>query len=157
MRALGAHKPWCYAIRMADFDLDLHARRIDEMGFTIIPDFLDPDDLAEAKRVLRLYLGSHDGRNDFEGHRTERVYTLVARGRVFWKIVLDARILALCARYLEPGFLLTASQGIEIKPGETPQPFHYDDTFYSIPRPRPMVSLSTIAADLRLDPHGVMV
>jgi ectoine hydroxylase-related dioxygenase (phytanoyl-CoA dioxygenase family) len=128
------------------FDLEQHARRIDEDGFTIIPDFLDASDLAEARRVLRLYLGSFEGRNEFEGHRTERVYTLVARGRVFWRIVLDARILALCARYLEPGFLLTASQGIEIGPGETPQPFHFDDAFYSIPRPRPMVSLSTIVA-----------
>jgi ectoine hydroxylase-related dioxygenase (phytanoyl-CoA dioxygenase family) len=131
---------------MTDFDLESHARRIDEDGYTIIPDFLDEGDLAEAERVLRLYLGRHDGRNNFEGCRTERVYTLVARGRVFWKIVLDARILALCARYLEPGFLLTASQGIEIHPEETPQPFHFDDAFYSIPRPRPMVSLSTIAA-----------
>jgi ectoine hydroxylase-related dioxygenase (phytanoyl-CoA dioxygenase family) len=128
------------------FDLESHTRRIDEDGYTIIPDFLDAGDLAEAKRVLRLYLGSHDVRNNFEGYRTERVYTLVARGRIFCKIVLDARILALCARYLEPGFLLTASQGIEINPEETPQPFHFDDAFYSIPRPRPMVSLSTIVA-----------
>jgi ectoine hydroxylase-related dioxygenase (phytanoyl-CoA dioxygenase family) len=71
---------------------------------------------------------------------------LVARGRVFWDIVLDARIVALCERFLDPGFLLTASQAIEIGPGETPQPFHYDDTFYRLPRPRPMVSLSTIVA-----------
>jgi len=131
---------------VTDFDLESHTRRIDADGYTIIPDFLDEGDLAEAKRVLRLYLGSHDGRNNFEGYRTERVYTLVARGRIFWKIVLDARIMELCARYLEPGFLLTASQGIEIGPEETPQPFHFDDAFYSIPRPRPMVSLSTIVA-----------
>ena len=128
------------------FDLEEHARRIEADGFTVIPDFLDPPTLAEAERVLRLYLGTHDGRNAFEGLKTERVYTLVARGRVFWKIVLDARVMALCARFLEPGFLLTASQGIEISPGEKPQPFHFDDTFYTIPRPRPMISLSTIVA-----------
>jgi ectoine hydroxylase-related dioxygenase (phytanoyl-CoA dioxygenase family) len=131
---------------VTSFDVESHARRIDEDGYTIIPDFLDADDLEEARRVLQFYLGTHDGRNNFEGYRTERVYTLVARGRIFWKIVLDARVMALCERYLEPGFLLTASQGIQIKPGETPQPFHFDDTFYSIPRPRPMVSLSTIVA-----------
>lgn len=128
------------------FDVDLHARRIDDDGYTIIPDFLDADDLAEVRRVLALYLGTHRGRNDFEGTATERIYTLVARARVFWRIVLDARVLALCERFLQPGFLLTASQAIRIHPGETPQPFHTDDSFYRLPRPRPMVSLSTIVA-----------
>jgi ectoine hydroxylase-related dioxygenase (phytanoyl-CoA dioxygenase family) len=128
------------------FDVAAHARRIEEDGFSVIPDFLDEATLAEVRRVLGFYLGSHSGRNDFEGTRTERVYTLVARGRVFWRIALDPRILALCERFLEPGFLLTASQAIEIHPDETPQPFHTDDAFYRIPRPRPMVSLSTIVA-----------
>ncbi len=45
-----------------------------------------------------------------------------------------------------PGCLLTASQAIWIRPGETPQPLHHDDTFYTVPRPRPMISLSTIVA-----------
>ena len=131
---------------MSTFDLAAHVRRIEADGFTVIEDFLSPDALAEVRRVLGFYIGSHLGRNDFEGTRTERVYTLVARGRVFWPIVLDPRVLALCEHYFQPGFLLTASQAIEIGPGETPQPFHYDDTFYRLPRPRPMVSLSTIVA-----------
>lgn len=130
----------------ATFDLAAHARRIEDDGFTVIDDFLDAATLAEVRRVLGFYLGSHAGRNDFEGTRTERVYTLVARGRVFWRIALDARVLALCERFLRPGFLLTASQAIAISPGETPQPFHSDDAFYHLPRPRPMVSLSTIVA-----------
>ncbi len=96
--------------------------------------------------MLGCYLGAHTGRNDFEGEKTERVYTLVARGRVFWDIVLDARVLALCERFLLPNFLLTASQGICIRPGEKAQAFHHDDPFYTVPRPRPMISFSTIAA-----------
>src|SRR5262245_2534720 len=137
---------------MAAFDVTAHARRIEEDGFTVVPDFLDTATLTEVRRVLAFYLGTHRGRNDFEGTRTERVYTLVARGRVFWDIVLDPRVLSLCERFLSPGFLLTASQAIEIRPGETPQPFHYDDTFYQLPRPRPMVSLSTIVA---VDPFTI--
>jgi ectoine hydroxylase-related dioxygenase (phytanoyl-CoA dioxygenase family) len=132
--------------RVDRFDCAAHVRRIADDGFTVIPDFLDAGTLAEVRRVLALYLGSHRGRNDFEGTRTERVYTLVARARVFWSIVLDPRIRSLCEEFLLPGFLLTASQAIAITPGETPQPFHYDDTFYRLPRPRPMVSLSTIVA-----------
>jgi ectoine hydroxylase-related dioxygenase (phytanoyl-CoA dioxygenase family) len=123
-----------------------HVERIERDGFSVIPDFLSPDDCTEVRRVLAFYLGTHAGRNDFEGTRTERVYTLVARGRVFWRIALDARVLALCERFLLPGFLLTASQAIRMGPGETPQPFHTDDAFYRLSRPRPMVSLSTIVA-----------
>jgi ectoine hydroxylase-related dioxygenase (phytanoyl-CoA dioxygenase family) len=128
------------------FDLEAHAGAIERDGYTIIEDFMDAARLAEVRRVLGFYLGSHSGRNPFEGHSTERVYTLVARGRVFWDIALDARVLALCDRFLLPGCLLTASQAICIRPGEKPQDLHHDDTFYTVPRPRPMISISTIAA-----------
>lgn len=131
---------------MTSFDVDAHAAALDRDGYTILPDFLPADDLAEVRRVLAIYLGDRAGRNNFEGYRTERLYTLVARARIFWKIVLDPRVMALCERYLLPNFLLTASQAITIAPGETPQPFHADDLFYTFPRPRPMVSLSTIVA-----------
>src|SRR5262249_31972308 len=67
------------------FDVGAHARRIEDDGYTIIPDFLTADDLKEVRHALDLYLGTHRGRNDFEGTRTERVYTLVARARVFWR------------------------------------------------------------------------
>ena len=129
-----------------NFDLVAHASAIEKHGYTIIADFMDAARLVEVRRVLGFYLGSHRGRNPFEGHSTERVYTLVARGRVFWDIALDERVLALCDRFLLPGCLLTASQAICIRPGEAPQPFHHDDTFYTVPRPRPMISISTIAA-----------
>jgi len=128
------------------FDLEAHAAGIERDGYTVIPDFLDPAALAEARRVLAFYLGSHTGRNPFEGEKTERVYTLVARGRIFWKIALDERVLALCDRFLLPDCLLTASQAICIYPGEKAQALHFDDSFYTIPRPRPMISLSTIVA-----------
>lgn len=128
------------------FDPGSHAAAMERDGFTVIEDFMDAPRLAEVRRVLHLYLGSHTGRNPFEGYSTERVYTLVARARVFWDIALDPRVLALCERFLLPGCLLTASQAICIRPGEAPQDFHHDDTFYTVPRPRPMISLSTIAA-----------
>jgi len=128
------------------FDTAGHIARVERDGFTIIEDFLPAEVLAEVRRVLALYLDTNSGRNDFEGLRTERVYTLVARARVFWDIVLDARVMQLCKRFLLPNFLLTASQAIRIHPGETPQPIHSDDAFHLLPRPRPMISLSTIVA-----------
>ena len=128
------------------FDLEQHASAIEASGYTVIEDFLSSAVLAEVRRCIACYLGAHAGRNNFEGMRTERVYTLVARARVFWDIVLDARILALCDRFLLPNPLLTASQAICIGPGEAAQAFHSDDSFHHLPRPRSMISLSTIVA-----------
>ena len=127
-------------------ELAHHIAQIERDGYTVVENFLSPLQLADVRRLFALYLDTHSGRNNFEGLRTERVYTLVARARVMWDIVLDARILALCEHFLLPNFLLTASQAIRINPGEAPQPFHSDDSFYHLPHPRPMVSLSTIVA-----------
>lgn len=126
--------------------LDRASAELNDRGYTLIPDFLDAKWLAQVKAIFADSLGSHCGRNNFEGTRTERIYTLVALARVFESIVEDERVMALCDRSLAPNYLLTASQAICIYPGETVQPWHMDDAFYPIPRPRPMVSLSTIVA-----------
>lgn len=128
------------------FDVERHAARLAADGFTIIEDFLPASLLHAVREGLSPYLESWSGRNNFEGFKTERVYTLVARGKVFEDIVEDARVLALLDRLLQPGYLLTASQAINIHPGETPQPIHADDLFYRVPRPRPAISVSTIVA-----------
>ncbi|MBA4795249.1 phytanoyl-CoA dioxygenase family protein [Phenylobacterium sp.] len=128
------------------FDADAHAQRIEADGYTIIEDFLGADQLARVRRALAPHLRSRHGRNAFEGFRTERVYTLVARGKVFEEMTEEPRILALLDRFLLPGYLLTASQAINIEPGEAAQGVHYDDAFYNLPRPRPAASLSVIVA-----------
>ena len=130
----------------ADFDLDAHAGRLARDGYTLLPDFLSPGDLAEARARIDALSGAHRGRNAFEGYATERIYTLVARGAVFERMVEDARVLALLDRFLLPGYLLTASQSIRIHPGEAAQALHIDDSFYRLPRPRPAASLTLIAA-----------
>jgi ectoine hydroxylase-related dioxygenase (phytanoyl-CoA dioxygenase family) len=127
-------------------ELQHHLDELDAQGFTILPGFLDAARLARVREGLAPHLDSHAGRNNFEGFRTERVYTLVGRGPVFEDIAEDARVLALLDTLLAPGYLLTASQAICIHPGETPQPIHYDDSFYPIARPRPSISFSTIVA-----------
>ena len=120
---------------------------IREAGFVVLPDLIPPGDLAEMRRALAPALDAElYGRNDFEGHRTQRVYSLVAVAPVFTSLVEHPRVLALCDAFLEPNYLLTASQAIRILPGETPQPFHTDDSFYRIARPREAVSLSFMYA-----------
>ncbi|HEX4881835.1 MAG TPA: phytanoyl-CoA dioxygenase family protein [Porticoccaceae bacterium] len=141
------------------FDQATACAEIRSRGYTLIPDFLDSGRLARVRAALDRELGAHRGRNNFEGHATERVYTLVARDAVFEEIVADSRTLALCDAFLDPNYLLTGSLAICIHPGESPQPWHVDDAFYPLQRPRRMVSLSTIVAvdDFSADNGGTEV
>jgi ectoine hydroxylase-related dioxygenase (phytanoyl-CoA dioxygenase family) len=126
------------------------AAAIREAGFVVVPDVIPGADVDRMRQTLASDLAAElYGRNDFEGHRTQRVYSLVARAPIFTALVEHPVMLALCDEFLERNYLLTASQAINILPGETPQPFHTDDSFYRIARPRAAVSLSFIFA---LDP-----
>ena len=130
----------------ARFDADAHAREIREQGFTVIRDFMDEAALAAFREALAPFLGSHRGRNDFEGFETERVYTLVARGKVFEDLACEPRLMALLSRFLEGNFLLSATHAINLMPGETAQSVHTDDGFYRQPRSSPAVGYSVIGA-----------
>src|SRR4051812_731632 len=99
----------------ARFDADAHAAEIREQGFTVIRDFLDADQLAAFRDALAPFLGSHRGRNDFEGFETERVYTLVARGKVFEDIACEPRLMTPLSHFLEGNFLLSATHAINLK------------------------------------------
>src|SRR6185437_2658174 len=130
----------------ASFDADAHAAEIRDQGFTVIRDFMDAEALAEFRVRLAPFLGSHRGRNDFEGFQTERVYTLVARGKLFEDLACDPGLMALLSRFLEGNFLLSATHAINLMPGETAQSIHTDDGFYRQPRLSPAVGYSVIGA-----------
>lgn len=118
-----------------------------EQGYAIVPGVLDDEEIEANRAALQPYLDLNEsGRNNFEGERTQRVYSLVGRGREFELSAEHPTILEMLDRLLQPGYLLTASQAICIHPGETPQPLHSDDPFYTLPRPRAPISVSTIWA-----------
>jgi ectoine hydroxylase-related dioxygenase (phytanoyl-CoA dioxygenase family) len=123
-----------------------HIARLKADGFTIVEDVLGARGLAAFRAGVAPHLGSHRGRNAFEGFTTERVYTLVGRGEIFESVTADARLLELIGAFLAPGFLLSASHAICIHPGEAAQSLHFDDSFYPIPRPRRPIGMSVIGA-----------
>ncbi|HLK23572.1 MAG TPA: phytanoyl-CoA dioxygenase family protein [Caulobacteraceae bacterium] len=128
------------------FDAGGHVRRMREDGYTIVEGLMDADQIAAFRAGVEPLLGHYRGRNDFEGRTTERVYTLVARGKVYEQIVSDPRLLAILGAFLKPNFLLSASHAICIYPGEKAQSLHTDDAFYLVPRPRPALAVSVIGA-----------
>jgi ectoine hydroxylase-related dioxygenase (phytanoyl-CoA dioxygenase family) len=125
--------------RIAGFERD---------GFVILERAIDRaavEALALALAPLEAALPT--GRNDFEGTRTRRVYSLAGKGEVFTALAEHPLITAMLDRLLMRHCLLSNLQSIRILPGETPQPWHADDAFYPLPRPRTTrLGVSTIWA-----------
>ena len=116
-------------------------------GVAMVPDLLNSAGVKGIRDNLAPFLErGESGRNDFEGLDTQRVYTLVARGKVQQDLVEHPVIIEVLDQLLKPNYLLSANQAINIHPGETAQNFHSDDPFYPLPRPRPPISISVIWA-----------
>lgn len=126
-----------------------HVRRIDEIGYTIVEDAIEPD-LIEAlsQDLLRLEseLGIHPASNVFEGTCTIRIYNLLAYGPHFEQIPVHPATLAICEKVLDPGLLVSSLSSISIGPGETAQPIHADDQVIPIPKPHPATVCNTMWA-----------
>lgn len=128
-------------------DLDAQLARLDADGFVVLEGLLTRRELDAYRAALEPHFARQAfGRNDFEGRRTERVYTLPAVAPAFADLAAHPAVLALLDALLAPNYLLTAGQAIRIHPGEAAQALHFDDSFYPFPRPRAPISVATICA-----------
>ncbi|KAF5621340.1 phytanoyl dioxygenase [Fusarium tjaetaba] len=134
-------------------------------GYVIIPNAFTDAEVDEANTELRRLASSPEagpavsgGRNRFEGLRTNRIYALLNKSRVFDKFALHPDILGLNEHFLDQGFLLNAFHSINIQPGEEPQTIHHDDGFITIPRPhRPFGTAIMVALDSYTKTNGATV
>jgi len=120
-------------------------KRIEEHGYVIIENVLNDEALEMIRRDVVSRLNQR-GRNNFEGEATQRLYAVMAKTMVCNPLVEHPRILALLDQVLEPNYLLSQLQVINILPGERGQLLHADDAFYTWPRPRPPLGAATIWA-----------
>src|SRR6476661_6080862 len=119
----------------------------DRSGYLIFERVLSPAKVAEIRAALAPHL-AHDllGRNDFEGEKTNRVYALMAKSPVFAELAIHPLALAFAEAELGESCLLSALLAINLHPGETVQPWHFDDSGARIPRPRPPLGVSAFWA-----------
>lgn len=118
-------------------DVNGCAAALREHGCVIVEGALAPDALGALGEAIAAIEDGHPlGRNGFEGERSHRLYSLVARGRVFEEIVQHPVALQVLDAVLAPNWLLSNCQSIRLYPGESEQPWHTDDGFYAVPRPR---------------------
>jgi len=117
----------------------------DDRGFIVIPNVLSPAELAAIRTALAPWIdGGKSGRNDFEGFRTNRVYAMLAKSPVFAQLAIHPLALAFAEAELGPTCLLSACLAINLRPGETVQPWHHDDS--GGPRPRKAYGVSAFWA-----------
>lgn len=143
------------SIDPAVVDADLAALERD--GYLILEGLLSPEE-CEGIRAEVTPLLARTGRNAFEGHRTQRVYSVLNKTRACDRLVDHPRVLALLDRLFLPNYLLSMLQVININPGEDAQLLHPDDAFYPVPRPRPGLGAATIwAIDEFTEENGATV
>src|SRR5882757_6905166 len=119
----------------------------DHRGFLIFEHVLPPDRVTEIRTALAPFLERDlTGRNDFEGFKTNRVYALMAKSPVFAELAIHPLALAFAEAELGPSCLLSALLAINLHPGETVQPWHFDDNSAKVPRPRPALGISAFWA-----------
>ncbi len=100
---------------------------IKERGYTVLEGALDADTLARFRAELQPFLDEGPfGRNDFEGHRSKRVYAMLAKTPTVTALVEHPDVLAIVDEFLMPNYLLTSCLAIDLHPGETRQSFHFD-------------------------------
>ena len=124
-----------------------HLEELEQKGYVILEEVLDRQRIDALRRQLEPHLDRRlFGRNPFEGHKTQRVYGLLSKSRLFDPLVEHPAVMAACESTLGAGFLLSVAHAILIHPGEASQNLHFDDSFYPLPRPRPALGVSTIWA-----------
>ncbi|MDP5053300.1 MAG: phytanoyl-CoA dioxygenase family protein [Congregibacter sp.] len=114
-------------------------------GFVIIEDLVSPAQIECLRSEAMTWLDK-PGRNSFEGERTQRLYGLPQKCRGADDFIVHPLILAHLDRLLQPNYLLSQAQVINILTGSPAQPLHIDDGFYPWPSPRPALSVATVFA-----------
>src|SRR5580698_4040513 len=105
---------------MDDADRLRHLEHLREHGYAIVENAIEPDLVAalnEALARLERELDAKPAMNGFEGHRTVRIYNLLAHGAPFAQIPTHAAVLPIVEGVLDPGCLISSLSSIAIDPG----------------------------------------
>ncbi|HWD29115.1 MAG TPA: phytanoyl-CoA dioxygenase family protein [Rhizomicrobium sp.] len=135
-----------------------HLANLARDGFTVVADAIEPsliDGLNAALERLERELGAKPAMNGFEGHKTVRIYNLLARDALFAQVPVHPSVLPIVEGVLDGGCLISSLSSIAIDPDETAQPIHADDMVIPLDKPhRTIVCNSMWALDDFTDENG---
>ncbi len=117
---------------------DDHIEQVKREGFTIVENAFDAklaDALNASLERLERAMNIKPAMNGFEGHKTVRIYNLLAYGAPFTLVPADENVLPIVEGVLDQGCLISSLSSIAIDPGETAQPIHSDDQVIPLDKP----------------------
>ncbi|MBT3671817.1 MAG: phytanoyl-CoA dioxygenase family protein [Porticoccaceae bacterium] len=133
--------PWLKGRSFADLKSEY-----DRKGYLVFDNVMSAPEIARVRDALQPYLNK-PGRNNFEGYKSHRVYSLLAKApEVFSDMVSHPLALAFAEADLGDSCLLSSLLAIDLQPDETVQPWHHDDFDIFVPRPRAAYGLSAFWA-----------
>jgi ectoine hydroxylase-related dioxygenase (phytanoyl-CoA dioxygenase family) len=126
-----------------------HIERVRRDGYTIVENAIEPE-LIEALNTaltrLEHELDAKPAMNGFEGHRTVRIYNLLARDPLFARVPVHPSVLPIVEGVLDPGCLISSLSSIAIDPGEIAQPIHADDMVIPLEKPHASIVCNSMWA-----------
>ena len=117
---------------------DAHVARVRRDGYTIVEDAIEPPLIDALNTSLERLEREHDVKpamNGFEGHRTVRIYNLLAHGAPFDFVPVHDSVLPVVEGVLDAGCLISSLSSIAIDPGELAHPIHADDMVIPLAKP----------------------
>jgi ectoine hydroxylase-related dioxygenase (phytanoyl-CoA dioxygenase family) len=134
---------------LSQADVEAHAARIEQEGYTILEDAIEPallDELAEDLARIEREEKIVPAQNIFEGTSTVRIYNLLARGKVYERVPAHEGVLPLVEKVLDRGCLVSSLSSIGIDPGQEAQIIHADDQIIPITKPHVALICNTMWA-----------
>lgn len=119
-----------------------HVEQVLKDGYVVIPNaFTETQALEAIAEIDRLHGNApKKGRDAFDGFKTNRIFSLLGKTRVFDKFCVLPQVLAMNEYFLDDDYLIYIMETIVINPGERNQRLHHDDAVTRLPRPRPPVT-----------------
>jgi ectoine hydroxylase-related dioxygenase (phytanoyl-CoA dioxygenase family) len=132
-----------------DADIQLHAGRIRDDGYTVIERAADAGLVERLKQALerteREY-GLGPAKTSFEGFKTVRINNLLTYDDLFWEVPLHENVLPVVERVLDRECLLSSFCSLVLGPGQEAQPIHEDTQLIPLPRPHIPITVNAIWA-----------
>src|SRR5437899_1070724 len=96
---------------LVGMDVDLHVKEVAAQGYTIVENAIEPqlvDELNDSLSRLVRFLDVQPAPNSFEGHKTLRVYNLLAYDDVWQRVPVHDHVLPIVEGVLDPGCLISS-------------------------------------------------
>lgn len=119
-------------------DIASHVLEIRDQGYTVVPDFLPPEEVQRIRHAFNSEVPITEMRAiGTDTGKTWRAHNLLAKTRAADNIYLDPRLRAIVDGVIGKYNQINITTLFNTLPGETRQFLHQDDGLWPIPRPHP--------------------